>query len=122
MERIKAIFLAANPSLTTRLALDEEIRTITEKVRAAEHRNALDIISAWAVRPDDLLQTLNVHQPQIVHFSGHGSPVGEIILVNTDGTPKPVSSQALQFLFTTLKDNIRVIVLNACYSRMQAKV
>jgi hypothetical protein len=101
MARIKVIFLAANPSITTRLALDEEIRTITEKVRAAEHRNALDIISAWAVRPDDLLQSLNMHQPQIVHFSGHRSPAGEIILVNTDRTPKPISSQAVKFLLTS---------------------
>jgi hypothetical protein len=121
MERVKAIFLAANPSITTRLRLDEEIRAITEKIRAAEHRNSIEVISSWAVRPDDLLQSFNMHKPQIVHFSGHGNLAGEIILVNTDKTPKPVSIQALKFLFTTLKDNIRLVILNACYSRTQAE-
>src|SRR6266702_3743696 len=121
MERIKAIFLAANPSITTRLELDEEIRAITEKVRAAEHRNSIEVISTWAVRPDDLLQSFNMHKPQIVHFSGHGSPAGKIILVDADKRPKPVSIQALKFLFTTLKDNIRLVILNACYSRIQAE-
>jgi DNA-binding transcriptional ArsR family regulator len=121
MERIKALFLAANPSITTRLGLDEEIRAITEKVRAAEHRHSIEVISTWAVRPDDLLQFFNMYRPQIVHFSGHGSPAGEIMLVDTDKTPKPVSVQALKFLFTTLKDNIRLVILNACYSRIQAE-
>jgi hypothetical protein len=30
-----------------------------------------------------------------------------------------VNKAALGFLFSTLKDNIRVVVLNACYSRVQ---
>ena len=34
---------------------------------------------------------------------------------------KPVSAEALKMLFTTLKDNIRVVVLNACYSEIQAQ-
>ncbi|GEM_PF-3967358 len=72
MTKIKALFLAANPNGTTKLALDEEIREITQKIRLAENRDLLDVISVWAVRPDDLLQYLNQHKPQIVHFSGHG--------------------------------------------------
>jgi hypothetical protein len=55
-QTIKALFLAANPTSTNRLALDEEMRTIEQKVRAAEYRDALVFQSAWAVRPDDLLQ------------------------------------------------------------------
>ena len=33
----------------------------------------------------------------------------------------PVSAAALKQLFTTLKDNIRVVLLNACYSQDQAE-
>ena len=33
----------------------------------------------------------------------------------------PSSKAALKQLFTTLKDNIRVVVLNACYSQPQAE-
>jgi len=75
----------------------------------------------WATRPDDLLQALNQFHPHIVHFSGHGSPTGEIILVDNIGNPKPVTAQALKALFTTLKDNIHIVILNACYSKIQAK-
>jgi hypothetical protein len=116
---VKVLFLGANPRTTTPLALDEEVRSITEKIRLAEGRDLIRVVQAHAVRPDDLLQQLNQHQPHIVHFSGHGSEEGEIILVDGQGQAKPVSAAALKALFTTLKDNIRVVVLNACYSQVQ---
>ena len=75
----------------------------------------------WAVRPDDLLQFLNEYRPHVVHFSGHGSPSEELILCNQMGQAKPVSKAALRKLFTALKDNVRLVVLNACYSRPQAE-
>ncbi len=117
---INIVFFASNPEGTSLLNLDEEIRSIKQKIRASDHRDVLELESLWAVRPDDLLQALNEHQPQIVHFSGHGSMAGEIILMDSDRQPKPVSPEALEMLFTTLKDNIRVVLLNACYSEVQA--
>lgn len=120
MNKLKILFLAANPAVTTQLKLDEEIRAITEKIRSSEHRDALELISAWAVRPDDLIQLLNIHKPHILHFSGHGSEMGEIYLMDNSGQPKPVSARAMKALLTTLKDNIRLVLLNACYSRVQA--
>jgi hypothetical protein len=60
-------------------------------------------------------------RPDIVHFSGHGDPLGEIILLAADGTPKPVPAEALAGLFRVLKDNVRVVVFNACHSEPQAK-
>src|SRR6266487_2060607 len=118
--KIKALFLAANPRSTNRLAIDEEMHEIEQKLRAAEHRDVLVFQSAWAVRPDDLLQLLNQHQPHIVHFSGHGSGEG-LSLAGDDGRDRLVTTRALKMLFTTLKDNIRLVVLNACYSREQAQ-
>ena len=121
MKKVKILFIAANPQGTVKLALDEEIREITNKVRLSKGRDKLDIVSAWAVRPDDLLQYLNQYQPQIVHFSGHGSEAGDIILVDTNNNTRPVMPEALKALFTTLKDNIQVVFLNACYSQIQGK-
>jgi hypothetical protein len=116
----KILFLAANPTGTTQLALDEECRQITEKIRAADHRDSLELITRWAVRPEDLLQHLNEHRPHVVHFSGHGTPTEEIVFLDKDRNPIAVPAPALKQLFTTLKDNIRVVVLNACFSKPQA--
>ena len=121
MEKIKILFVSANPAGTPQLKLDEEAREIEAKIRAAKHRDSLELITKWAARPDDLLQYLNEHKPHIVHFSGHGSPTEEIVLLDTLGKPKPVSKEALVYLFRTLKDNIRVVVLNACFSEPQAE-
>jgi hypothetical protein len=121
MKKIKVLFLAANPDGTSPLQLDEEIRQITAKIRAAEYRDALEIIPRFAVRADDLLQALLELKPHIVHFSGHGSSAGELIVVDDSGKPKPISTTALTQLFKTLRDNIRVVLLNACYSSHQAE-
>jgi hypothetical protein len=118
--QIKALFLAANPKSTSRSAIDEEMHAIEQKFRAAQHRDALIFQSSWAVRPDDLLQLLNQHRPHVVHFSGQGSAQG-LSLVGNDGQERLVTTRALQYLFTALKDNIRLVLLNACYSREQAQ-
>lgn len=91
MDKIRVLFLAANPAGTHPLRLDEEIREITAKIRAAEHRDSLELISRWAVQPDDLQQALLEVKPHVVHFSSHGSPNAEIILLDRQGNPKPVS-------------------------------
>ena len=73
------------------------------------------------MRNDDLQELLLRHQPDIVHFSGHGTEENELILVGANGNGVAVSGAALRQLFGVLKGNIRCIVLNACYTEAQAK-
>ncbi|MDJ0735928.1 MAG: CHAT domain-containing protein [Nostocaceae cyanobacterium] len=120
-QTIKILFLAANPSDTTRLRLDRENRAIDKALRQAEFHDKFEIEQHWAVRATDLQELLLRHQPNIVHFSGHGSSASEIILEDDSGNSHPVSVRALSQLFSVLKDNICCIVLNACYSEKQAK-
>ena len=121
MNKVKVLFLSANPVATPKLQLDEEIRQIGIKLRAAEYRDAFDFVPRFAARPDDLLQALLEHKPEIVHFSGHGSAAQELIFVDDQGNEKPVTKEALVHLFRTLKDNIRLVLLNACSTRPQAE-
>lgn len=118
---IKILFLAANPLDTPFLKLDEEIREIDLVLRKSEFRDKFDLIQHWAVRVKDIQELLLRHQPDIVHFSGHGSKASEIILQNDNGAKHAVNSRALSQLFSILKDNIRCVVLNACYTKEQAE-
>lgn len=118
--KIKVLFFAANPKDQDQLRLNEEIRAITEKIRASEYRDSVELVSRWAVRPTDLLQALNEHKPHIIHFSGHGSDTGQIMFLDANGNTKPVSKTAIVELVNTMIDSIRVVVFNTCFSSDQA--
>jgi hypothetical protein len=117
---IKVLLLAANPLNTDRLRLDEEFRAIDQALQSANYRDKFDLNPHGAVRVSDLAGLLLRYQPHIVHFSSHGSAMGEIMLEDDRGKAQPVPSESLSRLFSVLKDNIRCVVLNACYSEKQA--
>jgi acetoin utilization deacetylase AcuC-like enzyme len=122
MEKIKTLFFSATPVGAGSLMVEREIREIIRKIRAAEYRDSIDLVPALAAQPDDLLQMLNQHKPRIVHFTAHGKATGEILLLDqVGGLPKPVKPNAIQALFNTMKNNIRLVLLNACYSKLQAQ-
>ena len=116
---IKILFLSANPLHTEQLRLDEEVRAIDTALQQARERERFELISHWAVRLDDLQPLFLRHQPDIVHFSGHGSDGSEIILQNAQGEPVIVPADALQDLFKLFSSSIQCVVLNACYSAQQ---
>lgn len=117
----KILFLAANPKDTRPLRLDAEIRAIDQVLHQSQYRDRFEIKQHWAVSVMDIQSFLLRYQPNIVHFSGHGSPSNAIILDDSSGNSHPVSPRALSQLFSALKDNIRCVVLNACYSEQQAQ-
>jgi hypothetical protein len=118
---VKILFLAANPADTDRLRLDAEMRDINLALQQTAFRDRFDITMHGAVRAADLQGYLLRHKPDIVHFSGHGDPSSEIVLEDSSGKSHPVSVRALSKLFSVLKDDIRCVVLNACYSEQQAE-
>jgi hypothetical protein len=60
------------------------------------------------------------HNPDIVHFSGHGEGQAGLVLVGQDEKPKRVTAEALSGLFERFS-NIKCVLLNACYAEEQAK-
>jgi AAA-like domain/TIR domain/CHAT domain len=117
----KILILTANPKNTDKVRLDEEVREIEEGLQRSRRRDQFDIISRWAVRPEDLRRALLDHEPQIVHFSGHGAGTDGLILENNAGQMKLVSSQSLARLFKLFQNKVECVLLNACYSEVQAE-
>ncbi|MEL6261634.1 MAG: AAA-like domain-containing protein [Cyanobacteria bacterium J06626_6] len=116
----KILILTANPKNSDKLRLDEEVREIQEGLQRSRSRDQFEIIAKWAVRPDDLRRALLDHEPQIVHFSGHGAGEKGLILENNAGQMKRVSGPSLARLFKLFKDKVECVLLNACYSEVQA--
>jgi CHAT domain len=115
----KILILSANPKDTNQLRLGEEVRNIQVALKRANNREQFEIITASAVRVEDLRRALLDHQPTIVHFSGHGSGTTGLVLENNSGQMQLVSSESLARLFKLFQNKIECVLLNACYSEVQ---
>jgi GTPase SAR1 family protein len=116
----RILLLSANPTNTSKLRLDEEVREIQAGLERAKRRQEFEIISKWAVRTEDLRRALLDYEPEIVHFSGHGAGSQGLALENNSGEMQLVSAEALARLFK-LFPKVECVVLNACYSEVQAE-
>jgi len=114
------LFLAAEPSDFAQIRLGEEVREIEDMLRMSKLRDRFRIEKRFAVRAQDLAQALLDLQPQIVHFSGHGSEKG-ICLENAAGEASTARPEAVARLFKQFPNQISCVVLNACQSERQAK-
>lgn len=119
--QIKILFLTADPTNASRLRLGEESREVQEKLQLAQLRERFELQQRMSVRPADISQALLDVQPQIVHFSGHGTTNGELCFENQIGETLPIQPEALAALFEQFANQVNCVVLNACYSELQAK-
>lgn len=114
------LILAANPRGTSTLRLDEEVREIEDGLQRAKKRELFDLKQRWAVRVQDVYQALLDYKPRIVHFSGHGTGDSGLALEDESGNLQLANTDALSELFKLFSSSIECIVLNACYSEVQA--
>lgn len=120
MPKLKIQFVVANAFPEAALRVDEEIRAIELAFfRLGSLRPKT--YTAPAARLKDVIHSLDTNRPQVVHFSAHGSPISEIVLIDDYGEPDPIPSEAMSKLFAELKGEIRLVFLNFCYSRPQAE-
>lgn len=141
------LILAANPRDTSPLRLDLEIREISIGLERAKHRDRFNLKSLLAVRPRDLQRAMLDYSPQIVHFCGHGEGTSSgpdlagaasdqrklipadqratalegLAFEDNMGNAKLVDAASLAGLFQLFADQVECVVLNACYSQVQAK-
>lgn len=121
MNKVKILFLAADPSDAARLRLGQESRDIREKLQLAKKRDTFVLETRESVRPGDITQAIHDVVPRIVHFSGHGTNTGELCFENSLGKAQPVTPDTLAALFELVAEEVSCVVLNACYSEAQAK-
>ncbi|MGI8501159.1 MAG: CHAT domain-containing protein, partial [Hassallia sp.] len=117
----KILILAANPKGMSRLRLDEEVREIELGLQRGQKRDQFVIKSMWAVRPIDFQRAMLDVKPEIVHFSGHGVWDGGLKFEDEKGQVKFVDAEGLAALFKLFAWKVECVVLNACYSEIQAE-
>jgi hypothetical protein len=120
-DKIKILYLAANPHDTSPLRLGAEVRELSSRIRQGLNCDEFEIIQSFAARPQDLLRGLQEIQPHILHFSGHGTYDKEIVLETEDGESQPINPKVLAELVNQFKTNLKLAVMSCCFGRRQAK-
>lgn len=143
------LFMAANPSGTSRIALDREAHAIQVELERSGFRDCFELVTRWAVEPHDLLRELRKLKPTVVHFSGHGGrEVGDehrpgraprrdivtgelgmhsgeqsygLFFQGPDGRAQVVSAKAIKETFGAAGASVKLVVLSACYTESQAE-
>lgn len=132
-KKIVILFLASNPKCKyidengdikeqQKLDLDKEAREIKDAISKSLNRDSIDFQTRWATRIQDLFQAINETNPTIIHFSGHGTPNGELVFQDNADNPKKVSNEAIAEMIAASSDDIRMLVFNNCFSSIQAEM
>ena len=120
-EKIRILFLSANPWTTSRILVDEEAREIFERIQEGPYRDRFELHKHTATRAIDLQRLLLLHKPHIVHFSGHASKKHKIILGGAPGRGKTIDQQGLVDVLALYNQHLRLVLLNACFTKTQAR-
>jgi len=121
--RLSVLYLSASPDPDAPLRVDAETRLVQEAIRGSRYRDNVTVHYSPAANIGSLLNGLNDHRPQIVHFSGHGSD--DAISADTGSVSAP-TIEAIDFdllakALAATDVPPSVIVLNSCKSIGAAK-
>ena len=97
------------------------MRDIEEGLQRAKNRDQFALKSMFAVRPRDIQRAMLDINPSIVHFSGHGTGDEGLVFEDETGSTKLVDGEALAGLFELFAEQVECVVLNGCYSEVQAE-
>jgi hypothetical protein len=114
---IPILFLTADPTNASRLRLGEELREIQEKLQLARLRHCFRLEQRMSVRPTDVSQALLDVEPQVVHFSGHGTATGALCFENPVGETHPVQPDALAALFEQFAHQVTEVLQSFQHGR-----
>jgi len=125
---IRILFLSANPNKTKRLAVDKEYKHIRDSINSSRYSTQCKLDQMPQVSVDELDRVIIEFEPQIVHFSGHGTQEGILIFRSSSGKREWSQVRDIADLFRILIEDmsvpedkkIRCVVLSSCYSQRQA--
>jgi len=124
IEKLKVLYLTATPSAQTPLRTDAEFRMVRDAVRGSVFRDKIELIASPAADAKSILDGINDHRPQIVHFSGHGG--GKSIWLD-DGKINNSIGQSMEFgllagALGATSSPPTLLVLNACETTVGAEI
>jgi hypothetical protein len=118
---INIVFLSSNPDPNSPLAVDKEYRRILKAIESTKYRDKLKMIPLPDAHITDLPLILRRNEPTIVHFSGHGTETGQLLMKDDEGVLIEVDPDGISGLICMRKKTLKLVVLNACFSEILAE-
>lgn len=112
----KLLILSSNPRRD--LNLNREISDLNNAIRRLDN---VEVILGLEACAQDLPDLLAEHNPQFVHFCGHGTGKAGLVFQDEDGLEQLLSTEVLAHIFNVFANDIHCVVLNACNSNYQAE-
>jgi hypothetical protein len=113
-EILRVLYLTANPEMDLRTEV--EVRDVQQAVRAATHRDLIEIAYRPAATPEDLLNGLNETRPHVVHISSHAGEAA--VTFDNASVDSPEGREVTFDLFAkalgATADPPTLLVLNGC--------
>ena len=113
----KILILAANPRGDLRL--DYEIKDLKDAIK---RNKKFDVEIELAVDRESIGNLISENQPLIVHFCGHGAGKKGLVVAGKGGIEQSLSNDELADIFQSYGEGIECVLLNACYTEVQADV
>jgi hypothetical protein len=122
--KLKVLYLTAAPASQASLRTEAEFRSVQRELRGSTYRNRVEIFISPAADAKSILDGINDHRPQIVHFSGHGG--GEAIWLDDgkveNSVGRPMKFDLLAQAVSATSTPPTMLVLNACDTLIGARV
>lgn len=115
-QKMKILLVSAN-SLTYPLDIEAEVRDVVRQVQRTFHRDHVEISHCQAATPEEVVFSLRIYQPSVVHFSAHGDRLG--VQLRSEGAGEAyVTGSSIAKAFE--KRGVRLAVFNVCLSNNYA--
>lgn len=126
IDRVKAstiniVFLSSNPDSNSPLAVDREYRRILKSLESTKYRDNFKMIPFPDVHITDIPSILRRSEPTIVHFSGHGTETGQLLMTDDEGATVESDPDGVAALISMRKETVKLVILNACFSEALAE-
>lgn len=126
-EQMTVLLLATNSLDISWVPSGDHLREIESQIHVSPYRDSFETMVKPAVRINDLGAYLLEYRPHIVQLTGQGADAKGvleskgIILEDDAGKERLVTVEELVTIVRTFKESIRLVVLNACYTKEHAQ-
>jgi CHAT domain len=124
-KKLVVLLLTSNSLPGQPLRVDAEVRRVQEAVRGSKFAENVQVEYRPAADLKSILDGLNDYQPQVVHFSGHGSKTD--LVTDTGTVDAALANDKLSYsllgqALAATDHPPQIVMLNSCWSSAARKV